>query len=399
MTDSIKKFRSAYIIFSLERRPQLRSSDPCLTNQNTTKAIAEEWRSMPEAKKEVYYKQEEQGREQFLKRKQQLNAEYKYKTNPRNKVPLRFRTPYMFFIKKHKDQLNSHSKLENINNIKKLTEMWHKMSNEEKSEYVKMRDEDKKRYDREVEQYMMTCMKFKEKKIKKKEKIDRFLKQFLESKILTGDEGALDNFKFEEEAKLEKVKRKSLRKLKKDNLIFNVCKKQTNKKKRVANINEESVNDDESQGQCLSLSQCPSHEISLNPHRHNSNIFKELNYQNRNKIENNSIDDEEESNPDFFDLEEENQYMDMDKILEDKLKDQGEKEDPLTEEVSMDLKQEEDSEMDDINIDDLNEEELNELLKYKLLKMNTGMAKTIANSNKHSQAKPATIKQILKKTK
>jgi hypothetical protein len=359
---------------------------------------------MPEAKKEVYYKQEEQGREQFLKRKQQLNTKYTYKTNPRNKVPVRFRTPYMFFIKKHKEQLNSHSKLENINTIKQLTEVWHNMSKDEKNEYVKMTEEDKNRYDRDVEQFMLTCMKYKEKKIKKKEKIERFLKQFLENKIMTGDESALDNFKFEEVAKREKGLRKSLKKFKKDSLIFNVSKKKTNKKKRVVNINDESIDDNKSQSQCLSLSlsQCPSHEISLNPLRHNSNIFKELNYHNKSNIENDSIDDEEESNSDFFDLEEENQFLDLEKILEDKLKNEGEEdvEDSIIEEVSMDKKhEEEDSEMDDIKIDELNEEELNELLKYKLLKMNTDLAKTIAISNKHSQSKPATIKQILKKTK
>src|SRR5690242_903545 len=98
----IKKYKSAYIIFSTEKRKILRTKFPNLKNSEITKLIAKEWKSLDDFLKEEYYKKEKKEKEIFDQMKKENNAVYSYSKSNKIKKPVRFRTPYMFFMMSNK---------------------------------------------------------------------------------------------------------------------------------------------------------------------------------------------------------------------------------------------------------------------------------------------------------
>ena len=140
----IKKFKSAYIIYCGVRRPILKRQHPNLLNQEITRLIAKEWKFLNKEEKELYKKLENEGKAKFEKAKEHF--EYKYKASRKLRKPVRFRTPYMFFVMKNKDRLNNEEKYLNIENIRELATTWKNMSEEEKEPYIQLSKDDKERY-------------------------------------------------------------------------------------------------------------------------------------------------------------------------------------------------------------------------------------------------------------
>jgi hypothetical protein len=151
----IKKFKSAYILFTADRRPLIQNQNPNLTNsREITKLIALEWKSLPDEQKAVYKEKEKAEREKFNSQKENEKInQYKYKKYKKLKKPVRYRTPYMLFVKAQKESFKGISSSTNMSN---LSRQWHSMTEEEKKPYVILSQEDKKRYQLELDGYVKT---------------------------------------------------------------------------------------------------------------------------------------------------------------------------------------------------------------------------------------------------
>jgi hypothetical protein len=202
--NKIKKFKSAYIIFSEDFRRSIKSQNIKLSSQEITKKIAETWKTLSETIKNEYREKEQKGRELFENKKKEAGT-YKYKKNIKNVKPKRFRTPFMFFMMSHREHLRQNEKFKNIDMIKSLSERWNLMNEEEKKEYELLAKSDKIRYDNEMEVYINHMMIKKPKKLKKKEKIEKIN---LKLNIKTEDEMGSNEEKIfiQEKRKRDKTK-------------------------------------------------------------------------------------------------------------------------------------------------------------------------------------------------
>jgi len=176
---NLKKFRSAYILFSLDRRKELKKKYPEYGNPELTKMIAAEWKTLDISQKQIYYLKEKEEKIIFEQFKKENQIEYKYNKNENYKKPLRFRTPYMFYIMDHKLYLNNKDKYQNIEFIRKLSEKWKAMTIAEKQPYIEKSNSDKKRYELDWENYIKSFFKIKKKNIKKKVKTEKMILDLL----------------------------------------------------------------------------------------------------------------------------------------------------------------------------------------------------------------------------
>jgi hypothetical protein len=172
----IKKYKTAYILYTMERRPVLKKQNPNIKNsRDITKQIAKEWNTMPEEIKKQYRERERHEREIFetQKRESAGASRYRYKTYKKIRKPLRWRTPYMFFVRHNKPTFKGQSNLENMAS---LSRQWRLMNNEEKLPFVVLSNEDKKRYLIEQNIYIRTFLHLKpSKRLKLCEKPDNQL--------------------------------------------------------------------------------------------------------------------------------------------------------------------------------------------------------------------------------
>jgi hypothetical protein len=180
-SEHIKKFKSAYILYSTEKRRELKQLHPMMGNPELTKMIAKEWKSIPAEEKEKYYEMEKEEKNKFAKMKQDSSMRYTYNKGDRMKKPVRFRTAYMFYIMEHKNFLNSKDKYINIELIKRLSQKWGKMTDEEKQPYFEKAKNDRKRYEEDWENYIKSYFKVKPKKNHQKEKTERMIYDLLKA--------------------------------------------------------------------------------------------------------------------------------------------------------------------------------------------------------------------------
>ena len=169
--DNPKKYKSAYILYSIEKRRKIKDEDPVMCNRLATKLIAEEWKKLTKMEKEKYIDLEKKEKEEFNEMKKEKKYSYK---KTLNKEPTRYRTPYMFFISENKECLKGSKKYKNIENIKKLCEKWKAMTESDKLPYVQKALLDKERFKQEwdnyIQFYMRNKMKYKNKAEKEKYK-------------------------------------------------------------------------------------------------------------------------------------------------------------------------------------------------------------------------------------
>jgi hypothetical protein len=185
----LKKYRSAYLLYSAVRRPEIKNERPDIkSSKEVTKLIAHEWNKMTDKAKAKYKELEKEEKLKFEAIKQAEGIVYKYKTFKLVKKPLRRRTPYMFFVSDKKDSFKSNSNSENMSSLSKL---WKIMSKDEKGPFVQKSNEDKERFEKEWAAYVQTFFQLQPKKKSKIEKksdnqlIELFKKSSNQKKVNT----------------------------------------------------------------------------------------------------------------------------------------------------------------------------------------------------------------------
>jgi len=172
----IKRCKNAYILYTIKRRKELSELYPHLSNIELVKKIAFEWRNLPFEEKEVYKQKELKDREEFNLSKSNLNTNIKYKTRIL-KRPLRFRTPFMFYLQDNKGVLSKEkNSTTNVDKLREIGAKWKSMSLVDKKNYIEKAKKDKERYNEEFEFYIKTnLLQTKNSKKKKHKKIEKMI--------------------------------------------------------------------------------------------------------------------------------------------------------------------------------------------------------------------------------
>jgi len=207
-----------------------------IPNNVLTKQIAFLWKNCSDNEKKIYYDKEKKEKINFESSKKQCGFNYKYKKCEKFKKPIRFRTPYMFFVKEHKKNMQKKGKFENIEYIRSISENWKKMQKEEKQKFYNMANEDKKRYEYEYDCYMKQIFsmnaKCKKGNSRKTEKINKILSKIEKTQ-------KFKKFKFTKRSLKHNIKNLGLEdfyKIKTENL-FDFCQQEISKERK-NNLND-----------------------------------------------------------------------------------------------------------------------------------------------------------------
>ena len=68
--------RSAFLFFSAQKRPQLKSANPKASNGDHSKQLSSEWKQMTDEEKEPYIKMADRDKERYHQQKVAFNAGY-----------------------------------------------------------------------------------------------------------------------------------------------------------------------------------------------------------------------------------------------------------------------------------------------------------------------------------
>ena len=167
----IKKYCSAYMLYSKKEYYNIKKKYSNLNNNEIFKLIGQNWKKLPMKNKEKYFEEEKLEKEKFNKNK--IKYEYSYNKNKKLlKKPKRFRTAFMFYLQLNKNIIN----FQNSNKIiKELSKKWNNMNLKDKEIYIKKELDDKMRYKKEYLEYINNLLK-NEKKNKKNDLIKMYNK-------------------------------------------------------------------------------------------------------------------------------------------------------------------------------------------------------------------------------
>ena len=149
-SNSIKKYKSAYMFFTQENTVKYKKKYPTLLFRDIFKIIGKDWKNLKNSEKAKYYDLEKKSKEIFEKNKQK--SIYKYNKKKLNiKKPIKNRTPFMIYLHENKNKVDKNNC---ILSLKKIGESWRNISNVEKDIYIKKAEEDKERYKNELLEYI-----------------------------------------------------------------------------------------------------------------------------------------------------------------------------------------------------------------------------------------------------
>ena len=136
-----------YLLFGNDRRDDIYSGNPMLSQAEIMKIIAEEWRALPNNIKEHY-------KTQSIEQKTKLDIMENRTRKPKRSLndvirrrPKKALTAYMFFVQDYQPQVIKMNPTIHFNDVMKLVgERWKAMSVEEKTPYEELSKKDQQRY-------------------------------------------------------------------------------------------------------------------------------------------------------------------------------------------------------------------------------------------------------------
>jgi hypothetical protein len=148
-----KRPKTSYIYFSLDKREEINKSNPELSTKDIMKKIGNLWKSLSDKEKEPYIKLSEQDKKRYTEElKNYTPPDNLYTEKPKKPRAKKALTSYIFFCQKNREIIkNDNPKLSPKDITKKLGNMWKSLSDKEKEPYIKLSEQDKKRYNEEKE--------------------------------------------------------------------------------------------------------------------------------------------------------------------------------------------------------------------------------------------------------
>jgi hypothetical protein len=153
-----KKGRSAYLYFTMERRPQLKEENPDMVFGDLTRLVAEEWGDLSDAGKRKFVKLADEDMKRYKDEMadytpptdEELDAELEGSKKKKRSGPKRPRTAYVYFTIDQRPNVQADNPELKFGEITKLlAEDWKALSESDREKYVEQAEADKLRYERE----------------------------------------------------------------------------------------------------------------------------------------------------------------------------------------------------------------------------------------------------------
>jgi hypothetical protein len=154
-----KKARSAYVFYTTERRSDVQAKNPKLEFGDVTKHIAEEWNKMSDNQKAKYEVQAKADKIRFEAENDEFNSAHpevkKRKLKAKKSQPKKARSAYLFYTMEKRTDFKNANPDKSFGDLTKLVaDDWSKISAAQKKKFEKLADEDRKRYEQEMSNYV-----------------------------------------------------------------------------------------------------------------------------------------------------------------------------------------------------------------------------------------------------
>ncbi|KAJ3450029.1 high mobility group protein dsp1 [Anaeramoeba flamelloides] len=167
MSDKPKKPRSSWTFYCMEMRPKLQKKNPDLNFREVSKKVNEDWKELSEKAKKKWKKQADEDKKRYEKELKKWQDEQtsesseeeltRTRYNGRKKPipkPVGARNCYHYFMMEKKKELKkSNPDMDSKKVNKKVSKAWDNISQKNKKKYIKMAEDDKKRYKKEMKKY------------------------------------------------------------------------------------------------------------------------------------------------------------------------------------------------------------------------------------------------------
>lgn len=153
------KARSAYVFYTIERRAAVHAANPDMEFGEVTKTIANEWNNMNESQKAKYEKQSEEDRVRYESESDAFNREHpevkRRKLKAKKDAPKKARSAYLFYTMEKRNEFKNANPNKTFGDLTKLVaDDWKKLNASQKKKFEKLAEEDRKRYDNEMANYV-----------------------------------------------------------------------------------------------------------------------------------------------------------------------------------------------------------------------------------------------------
>lgn len=171
-----KRNMSAFLFFSAQKRPQLKSANPKATVGDNSKQLSTEWKKMTDKEKEPYIKMADRDKERYDQQKVAFSAGLKAGYHARSQeddllfgltedmenfnkkkdpsMPKRNMSAFMFFSCDKRPEFKKSNPGANLSALSKmLSEAWKKLTPLQRRTYETMATNDKERYRRQLASY------------------------------------------------------------------------------------------------------------------------------------------------------------------------------------------------------------------------------------------------------
>ena len=143
-----KRGKTSYIFFCLEHRDHIKKKNPDMSAKDIIKELGTLWRNTPNDKKQKYVKMAESDKERYSG--ELTDYVPAHTDHSEQKLPKRSLTSYIFFCKEQRNLLKDQQTTLSTKDITtELGKKWKALSDEQKSPYVKLAEDDKNRYNSE----------------------------------------------------------------------------------------------------------------------------------------------------------------------------------------------------------------------------------------------------------
>lgn len=150
-----KRGKTSYIFFCVDKRDEIKNSNPDMSATDIIKELGRVWRSLSDVEKEPYIQLSSEDKDRY----NDEMADYvvpdnigfvESKTKTKRSGPKRGLTSYIYFCKDYRDILkNSNPELSNKEITSSLGKKWGILSDKEKAPFIKLAAIDKIRYENE----------------------------------------------------------------------------------------------------------------------------------------------------------------------------------------------------------------------------------------------------------
>lgn len=154
-----KKARSAYVFYTIEKRPELKAKHADLDFGQLTQRVADGWNQLSEAQKAPYEAQAAADKTRFDGENKDFNEAHpevaRRRKKARKNAPKKARSAYLYYTQEVRPTVSAANPGIGFGELTKLVAaQWAKLSDAQKKKYEKQATDDKKRYDTEMEGYV-----------------------------------------------------------------------------------------------------------------------------------------------------------------------------------------------------------------------------------------------------